>query len=155
MSIVRVEVETDSWEAREADSSDSWDRGDTEGHVAGVVAFELKDAKRPHVGTGSCGEKELPVRVGSRVWAVVAQYSTGDTFGRDGGQAQLLDVFASEDEAEGLLKACEEWNAKPSEGWIQAPFEYAGTAYYTAWTGYFESLDWIRVWPVVVGRARR
>lgn len=158
MSVIRVEAGTDSWTSRHGDPDDPWDRDDTEGHVTGVEAFELRSSEKPpRIGTGSCGEKALEgVGRGDRVWAVVAQYSTGDTFGRDGGQAQLLDVFASEAEADGLLAACDDWNAEKSanDDWrwwdepvkarkprVQGPLVYQGTEYYTSWTGYFEALD--------------
>lgn len=81
------------------------------------------------------------VKVGDVAYLVWAQYSTGDSFGRDGGQYTLLDVALTREEAEVAKKFYDEATHDGS---------YGAKAPYLPWFGYFESLDFVRVDGLVV-----
>lgn len=81
--------------------------------------------------------------LGDTVHVVVAVYSTGDTFGRDGGQTQVLDAFTDVDKANALRSKA----ASVSE---EFNFTHDGKAYPAPWVGYFEHLDSVEVWGVEV-----
>lgn len=150
MARVVVTAETRTWETRPADPSDSWDNGDTAGEVTNVVAF-LEATEVSYYGE-SHGKELGDVKVGDTVYAVVADYESGCTFGRDGGHASVLDFFTDPDEAREFAALA----VKPdSEGrnWrgdstkvCGYSFEYKGQNYHRAWVGYFESLNSLDVW---------
>ena len=138
MTQVVVSAETESWTTREVDPNDSWDVGDTDGRVSNVVAF----IERAHGYYGDSHGKDIPdAKIGDTVYAVVADYSSGCTFGRSGGHAQVLDFFTTGDEAMDLAVAAR--NLKSSDGY---GFAHNGVEYYTHWLGYFESLNSVDVW---------
>ena len=110
-------------------------RGATGGAVTNVIAF-IEDEHRHYYGDSH--GKELDALPGDMVYAVVASYSTGDTFGRDGGQAKVLDFFQNSDLAERLREV-----ARTNSDYN---FEFEGETYYAPWIGYFERLDKIEVW---------
>lgn len=118
-------------------------RGETSGHLTNVIAA-VEDERRYSYGDGHV--KDLDVNPGDTVYAVVVVYETGDSFGRDGGQTKVLDVFTDAEEAAALAqKATEHDSNKDGYG-----FQHNGVDYYTPWCGYFESLDSIDVWDVQV-----
>lgn len=146
MPKIAVSAHTETWTAREADPDDRWDQGDTEGQVANVTAYV--DTSNTHSYGESVG-KELDVKIGDTVYAVVADYSSGSTFGRDGGHAQVLDVFTTEDEAAALLEAAR--NIPESADFsARYGFEHNGVHYFRSWVGYFESLNSLDIWSVIV-----
>lgn len=150
MARVVVSAETRTWETRPRDPSDSWDNGDTAGEVTNVVAF-LEPREVSYYGD-SHGKDIEGADIGTTVYAVVADYESGCTFGRDGGHASVLDFFTDPAEAKALAEAA----LKPdSEGrnWrgdkekvCGYSFEYNGQTYHRAWVGYFESLNTLDVW---------
>ncbi len=146
-----------------ADPDDDWSRDSTSGYVSNVTAREAKEFE---VGafqwyTESWDGELEGVNVGDTIYAVVADYETGDTFGRDGGNAQILDVFATQEEAEGLAAAAlqKETRALPAYSeWRRGydySFTYNGKEYHRSWAGYFEHLQSLDVWEVVVGGGRK
>lgn len=145
MKIV-VSAETEITSVREADPDDPWDSGDTSGHVSNVFAFPDKSNGHHY---GASVSRDLDVKPGGTVYAVVADYESGDTFGRSGGHADVLDVFATEEEAAALLEAAQ---APPESADFRArySFEHNGETYRRAWVGHFESLNSLDVWDVVV-----
>lgn len=149
MTEIRVVVETSEWQSRPADPSDKWDHGDTRGQVDNVYA-ELASAPE----SSSWYSKELvkdlgDVKPGDSVYAVVVDYESGDTFGRWGGYAQIMDVFSTLEEAEGLYRECVA-HAEQTVKRIAQGVEYAGKSYYVAWDGHFESVNDIEVWHLVI-----
>jgi hypothetical protein len=138
---VEIMVDTMTYETRPADPDDQWDRGDTGGYVRDVRARWVPEADKIHYRAEAF---DVPAGVGSTVYAVVAQYESGDTFGRHGGQYQVLDVLADVESADALARAAE---AVPRS---QFTLRHGGKDYYVSWTGYFESLDWVRVMPLIV-----
>lgn len=149
MTRVVVSAETRTWETRPADPDDSWDNGDTAGEVSNVVAFI--EGQEVHYYGDSHG-KEIPgAQVGDIVYAVVADYESGCTFGRDGGHASVLDFYSDRESAEALVKA-----ALTPDGQIERygqtvdqfgyGFTFNGENYSRSWEGYFESLNSLDVW---------
>lgn len=144
MPKIVVTAETERWTSRPADPRDSWDSGDTEGRVTDVIAYIESRTDRSHYGGSVCVDLDVPL--GGTVYAVVADYSSGDTFGRSGGHASVLDAFATKDEAEALA------DALTVEGDWSYSVEHNGKRYYRAWAGYFEELNDLAVWTCTVRR---
>jgi hypothetical protein len=145
MKIV-VSAETEVHTTRNPDPTDSWDQGDTAGHVSNVFAFLDKSTGHYY---GDSVSRDLNVTYGDTVYAVVADYESGSTFGRSGGHAQVLDVFTTEEDAAALLEAAQA-NPKTDAYQEKYSFEHNGVTYHRAWVGYFESLNSLDVWDVVV-----
>lgn len=134
MTQVVVSAQTESWTTRRADPDDSWDIGDEDGRVTNVVAL-LSDTEHNYYGDSH--GKDIPdAKIGDTIYAVVADYTSGCTFGRSGGHAQVVDFFTDPEEAAELAAKC------ISGG-------YDG---YQAWTGYFESLNSLDVWDIQIKR---
>jgi hypothetical protein len=145
-----VSAETETWHSRLRDPDDEMDNGDTDGRVSNVTAWQDMSGKE-YYSYGDSASADLPVKLGDIVYAVVADYSSGDTSGRSGGHAKVLDVFATPEEAEGLLKAAK---ADPVSSRFQDRyrFEHNGKEYTRVWMGHFEELNSLDVWDVAVGR---
>lgn len=149
MTRVVVSAETREWTTRERDSSDSWDQGDTAGEVSNVVAW----LEGQEVGYyGDSHGKDIPgVQLGDTVYAVVADYESGSTFGRSGGHASVLDFFTDREEAKALADAALKPDGKEDRWGRQVDkFEYSFTHnnqnYHRPWVGYFESLISLEIW---------
>lgn len=149
MTRIVVTAETNTWTTREPDPDDRWDSGDTAGEVSNVVAFVEQEKVHYY---GSSHGKDLPgINVDDMVYAVVADYESGSTFGRDGGHAQVLDVFATAAEAQDLADAALKPDRK-EERWgrmvdvFDYSFTHNGKNYSRAWVGYFESLNRLDIW---------
>lgn len=141
---VIISAETETWVTRERDPNDSWDCGDTEGRVSNVRAIIKTDThSTEYWGASIC--KEFPDET-NMLYAVVADYSSGSTFGRDGGHASVIDAFESEDDAKELCGIAKKVNRS------QFSFDYykTGKSYSASWTGYFEYLNSIDVWQVPI-----
>src|SRR5262245_3104329 len=95
---VKITTETRSYVARPGDPNDEWDRGDTGQELTNVSAhFTDEEVDTDSVYHGSVFAVE-PNGAGY-VYAVIAIYSTGDTFGREDGQVAVMDVFSASKEA--------------------------------------------------------
>lgn len=141
---ILIDTETRTWTNRERDESDEWDNGDTGSEVSNVTA-RLTDRDVTDYSDDSI-VRELPVGPGDTVYAVVADYESGSTFGRNGGYASVLDVFTTEIEAAALALA-----AAQEPGDDRYAFTYNGETYYRSWEGYFDRLQSMDVWVLVVG----
>lgn len=149
MTRIVVSAETRTWTTRERDTSDSWDNGDTAGEVSNVVAF-IEGQEVSYYGDSH--GKDIPgLKLGDTVYAVVADYESGCTFGRDGGHASVLDFFATGEEAKALADAALKPDGK-EDRWGRSvdrfdySFDFNGETYHRAWVGYFESLNSLDVW---------
>jgi hypothetical protein len=146
MASIVISVDTWTKSVGGYNPDDSWSRDSSEGGISAVHARTLREGEDEHsYYYGMSWQGELDVLPGDTVFAVVAAYTTGDTFGYDGGNAQVLDAFVYDDRAKAyeLQKAAE----KATYG----GFTFYGKEYYPNWVGYFESLDSLQVYPVVVG----
>lgn len=144
MTYVVVGTEVSSYMTRQPDPTDDWDCGDTEGHVENVTATLVQELQ-PYYGD-SLG-KEFPdhVGVGTTLYAVVADYTDGCTFGRTGCQGKVVDVFEDPDEAAAL--------ARVAHATTDYSFTHNGKEYSANWVGYFEHLQALDVWAIVVNGA--
>lgn len=151
---ITVEAATETWLTSQADPGDEWSRDSTAGRVTDVTARENPTAS--DYSSSDEWNGELDVAVGGTVYAVVADYESGDTFGRSGGYAQVVDVFTDSAEADALLAAARAYSEDKK---IQSGLEHNGKTYYASWTGYFESLNSLDIWSVRVqpkdGRPKR
>lgn len=86
------------------------------------------------------GEFELDVEIGDTVYAIVAVYDTGDTFGRDDRRRIVLGLFDRLEDAEIVHEKYQAFvpHDHRSERITAWGFEHNGTHYYVPWLGYFE-----------------
>ena len=114
MKFIQIEVEKQTWETSTPDPEDEWDRASTDGSVQ-IVGAKLSENQSYNA---------IPVnddfKKGDHIYLVWAQYSTGDSFGTDGGQYEICSIFKNSYEA---IKEKER----------------------LAWTGCFESLNFVKV----------
>lgn len=151
MNKIVVSAETVTHVTRSGDINDPWDADDTDGYIENVVAY----VENPDINVWNYGSslgKEMDIDAGDTVYAVVVNYRTGNTFGTDGCNASVLDVFDSADMAEGLISA-----ALADDGdegrYGRYSFTYEGKEYSRCWEGYFESLNSIDVWQLIVRKS--
>lgn len=145
MPCIRISVETQTWETRPADPTDEWDCGDEAGRVSDVYALYIGD-KEPDDITYRSEDFPAIARPGQYIYVVVVDYESGNTFGRAGGYYQVLDIFRSIEEASELALAAE----RVQRGDMSFQFSFKDQTYYVSWTGYFESLNEVKVWCVMV-----
>lgn len=145
MPCIRISVETQTWETRAADPSDEWDAGDEGGRVVDVHALYLPNGTPDDITYRS---EDFPAiaKPGQYIFVVVVDYESGNTFGRAGGYYQVLDIFGSIDEASELAMAAE----RVSRNDMSFQFSFKDQTYYVSWTGYFEALNEVKVWCVMV-----
>lgn len=140
---VIVNTETRVWSTRAADPTDRWDQGDSAGEVTNVSASITERERADGWGDDYLiKEFEEDIPPGTPLFTVVADYSSGSTFGRSGGYAQVLDVFTSKDEAIALGQAAKTSGERDYE------FFYEGKNYHRSWVGFFERLQSLDVWQV-------
>lgn len=156
---LEVVVQSHCWTTRYAER-DEWDRDDT---CTSHDVVGLRVAKK-----GSWATYTVPVgfvpEPGVEYYVVCAQYSTGDSFGRDDGRGfEVVGVYRKEEVAKENVRRIEEHDdtytrlhGYSSNRLTKAPKgyeEYSVTLktddgkkhkLHTPWTGYFESLDWVR-----------
>jgi hypothetical protein len=127
MTHLKFEMDVDTWVTREGDPDDRWDRASTDGSVtAASCRLTQKDEYNSLPVDGE-------VNTGDKIWLVWAQYSTGDSFGSDGGQYELC-------------KACKtEVEALAEVDRLQGITDYS-----VPWNGNFENLDFIKAEEMVV-----
>jgi hypothetical protein len=123
------------------DPEDRWDRASTytSWRVEGV---ELSDSDKYQA-----MQVDFPVKIGDKVWALYAVYSTGDSFGHDDGRnLELISFHKKESVArsnyETLIKR------KPGDVKFSAKIKTDSGKqidFYVPWDGYFESLDYLEL----------
>ena len=120
-------------------------RGSTNGRVTNVTAAVSARESTARQYGGESLVKEMPdVGPGDTVYVVVVGYTSGDTFGRDGGHTAVLDAFTDADAAEELMKAAADDMGRDYK------MTHNGVEYYCPWVGYFENMEEINVWEVTV-----
>lgn len=127
MTWLKFDVDTTTWVTREGDSEDEWDRDSTDGSV------EILSCKLSDIDAYDSLPIDFSATVGDEIWLVWAKYSTGDSFGTDGGKYELCSVFQDEQSARKEEKRLEEV-----------------TDYSVPWTGFFEDLDYVTVERMVI-----
>lgn len=149
--MIQIIVHTTEHETSEADPSDPWDRPNTAVEVAGVSA--IKTPQRVEVGyRGWHGNDTFDVEPNEYgvVYAVIARYSTGDTFGHDAGRVQVMDVFDNNEDAAALTEALEQSERDKSQDVVDFELKHGERDYYLPWLGYFERLENVDVHPLRV-----
>lgn len=139
MSTIEVNYWRNQYVTAKADPEDDWDRDNTAADW-GINSISVKDKN---------GYRDLTVNFDIEedvpYYLVVADYGTGDSFGRDDNQLEFIDLFQDEDTA---------WKARKE---IMAAKDY--TAHWTRddgsrascscpWEGYFEHLNDITIHKV-------
>lgn len=137
MTNIKFEVDKMSWNVGGYDPDDEWSRDSYDGSVSIVGA---KIVKKDEYDVLSAKHE---FSVGDVCYLVWAQYSTGDTFGRDGGQYELLEVLSTRGDAEKQKEIYENLTDRRSDVVGQA-------IGYVPWLGYFESLDFVRIEELVL-----
>lgn len=151
MSRVKVVAETNEWVTRDADPDDKWDHGDTAGSVSNVYAELTDEAEGEWSYHGELVKELGNLKPGDTVYAVVVDYESGDTFGRSGGYAQVMDVFDDMATAEGLYRECVAYHERDKRAAkVVQGVQFLGRDYYVSWDGYFESVNDIEVWQLVI-----
>lgn len=91
---IKFEVDDYRWVTHEADTEDKWDRGSTDADVSICSATVV-----PKDGYDTLAAPE-GIKEGDMIFLVWARYGTGDSFGSDGGQYELLEVCKSAEDAQ-------------------------------------------------------
>jgi hypothetical protein len=148
--MIQIIVETTEYETSEPDPEDSWDRADTAMEVVGVSAIRVSG--RVEIRHGWYGNDTFDVEPNEHgfVYAVIARYSTGDTFGHDDGRVQVMDVFDNNEAAAALTVALECSERDKDQTVVDFELKHGGREYYLPWVGYFEHLENVDVHPLRV-----
>lgn len=121
-------------------------RGATKGRITNVTAAVSSQAQKDRSYGGESLVKEMPgILLGAVLYVVVVGYTSGDTFGRDGGHTCVLDAFTDPDKAKALMDAVAE--TKQDSDYR---LTHNGVEYYCPWVGYFEHMEEVNVWEVTV-----
>lgn len=141
-----VETSQYSYTTRSGDVHDEWDRDDTDTNWDfGDIYFELGTTNRK-----SYGDLDIIVSKEdaeqTETYAVIAVWSTGDSFGHDSGRcAEIISVHHDYDEANNAKETLEGIGEK-DKNVNKIPL---GNGYfvpgYVPWFGYFESLCYVTV----------
>lgn len=156
---IKIILETRHYTLNDGDDpSVEWGNRDTDvTELESVYASLTGDTAEPgrYWGSREVATFNLDAGTGDTVYAVIAQYSTGDTFGRSEGLVSVMDAFSDLDEAKNLVEQLTRKPDKKDKGRI-TEFERTvnGKKYYLPWVGYFEHLDMLRVHAVTVGGER-
>jgi hypothetical protein len=124
---VKFDIEQDNWVTSEAYADDEWSRDSHDGRTTITGATRVE--KDGYDTVGFIGD--LPPS--TRIFLIWAQYGTGNSFGRDGGQYELLEVCVTEEFAYDRKKHYE-----------------AVTDYSVPWNGYFEWLEGVHIETFVI-----
>jgi hypothetical protein len=149
--MIQIIVDTSEYETSEPDPEDSWDRANTATELKNVSAIVI--TKRVEVGyRGWYGNDTFDVDAnsGDLVYAVIARYSTGDTFGNDDGRVAVMDVFSNVEEAATLTEALECSERAKDSAVVDFELKHGEREYYLPWVGYFEQLENVDVHAVRV-----
>lgn len=134
MAYVKVNADCQIWSIGGEDPDDEWSRDSTDGSVT-VLSISEVDEKDYH---DIC--VPFDVVPGKDYYLVWAQYTTGDSFGYDGGWSEFVDLFQTEEKAESARVCLDDVSC-------QTYLRDDGTEIhiYRPWAGYFESLDRLEI----------
>lgn len=120
---VNFDVNVYTWVSEEADPYSCFSRDSTSGSVSINGAKIVKEDGYDVLGIDD------NLHEGDTIHLVYATYSTGDSFGRDGGKYELLEICLTREEAESRRVYYDTSN-DPS----------------LPWNGHFESLEYVNVY---------
>jgi hypothetical protein len=114
---IKFDVTENRYNTSERDPHDEWSRASTDANVAVNSATKVDED-----GFNTLGIDD--VAIGDTIFLLWATYYTGDSFGSDGGNYELLEVCKTEDEAH-----------------ERELFYRCVTDYSVPWNGYFNGLE--------------
>lgn len=142
-------------------TEDIWDRDDTATDHS-IRGIEVVDDSSYYDLTVS-----FKVSPGEQYYLVYVNYDTGDSFGRDEGRVEWIDLFKSAELADDLAKKIAEdkrqypnFFSNNEEGTWSHQLTYTldngeeASLYTATWKGYFEHFNYVEVVPVSVGSRR-
>lgn len=151
---IRAIDESQTFVTEHADKSDDWDRDNTKTthYIRGIQIVEEKGYK----------DLEVPFEVvrDKDYYLLYVLYRTGDSFGRDEGQIELIGLYQTHEAAEKNAKAIRAHYEARRNNYSSSGLLYLTTEggnkfeLYTPWIGYFESLEDIIVKSVRLGDSR-
>lgn len=154
---MKVVVNVDAWSRETYRSPEAYGDWSAEGGINGVSVRRSQMSDYRVV--------DLPeAKVGDYVFPVVAHYGTGDSFGhQSGGDYQVIGVYTTVEKADEVKALCELYTndkiaydefVREQQGLTKRSINERvdqglvidGVDLYPYWTGYFESLNEIKVW---------
>lgn len=133
-----IRIYDNSWMevTRKCDNDDEWDRDDT-AITHSIQGFSVLEGA---VGYGDLLTSLKEIKLGKPYFLVYVLYDTGDSFGRDDGQIEYINLFESEDLAEELVRKIEDDSKNEAYNSIEYTLDNGETRefYNGAWKGYFE-----------------
>lgn len=156
---MKIKIDVDAWERETHREPGNYGDWSAEGGINGVSAHRVS----PDTTAGRGGVYDMPeTEVGHYVFAVVAHYGTGDSFGyQAGGEYQVVGAYTTAEEADEAKRVCDLYSTDKvgygefvrkqqglsrSKASVSPSLVVHGQAVYPRWDGYFESLNEIRVW---------
>jgi hypothetical protein len=127
MNYIEFEVKTTRYTTYQGNPDDQYDRDSTDADVTILSASLVDDDKFNVLGT------DEECNIGDKIYLVWATYSTGDSFGSDGGQYELLSVTKDKQTAE------------EKEAYYGNIDDFS-----VPWIGYFESLEGIHITEMIL-----
>ena len=88
VTYVKFDVRVETYNTGGYDPEDEWSRDSSSGEVS-INRATISNDNYYHNRLGI----EADLKVGDIIYLVWAQYTTGDSFGNDGGQYELIQVF--------------------------------------------------------------
>ena len=146
MTQIKIVYDRHSYVTRRGDPNDRWARDDTDADTT-IKGIEVV---RDHDYFDITAPFEIDInKTYILLWAI---YSTGDSFGHDGGQVEFIDLFESQTLAAQAAQEIE----KQSDSYSVTYTREDGneTSFASPWHGYFERLQEVRLDVVRVTRLR-
>jgi hypothetical protein len=136
MTNIKVEYDAHMYVTRKGDPDDMWDRDSTDGDVyvngIRVVDDSYRDVSVP-----------FDVDDDHNYYLLYAVYTTGDSFGSDGGNTEWIDLFRTRAAADAAKKSIEETTGSFSASYTRD--DGTDIKIHIPWDGYFETLDELTV----------
>lgn len=141
MSYVYPIYSIDRFVTRNCDPNDEWDRDDT---AASIDILGIRVSTTNGYGSIPVDFEIDPAKTYYLLWA---DYDTGDSFGRDGNQLEIIDLFETETAA---MVAQQELLSTAENKYSTKYTRNSGSkiTYYKPWEGYFEYLNALNISPV-------
>jgi hypothetical protein len=155
--LIELESEYENTGGRVDDDEWSRDSSRTTNNLGEVTALDAKESLAYSLKNGDFPNCDLvvgaEVEPGDIVYIVWAEYTTGDSFGTDYGQYELIAAFVDEEKAKKCAKACKDFEENQNSTYLDSDryslkVELDNGQTYTVhvpWTGYFESLERVHV----------
>lgn len=145
---VFINVRSSSSITRWADRNDDWDRDDTyTDHT--INGISLSQGNSFSYESMMACFRPTP---GEVYYLVYANYDTGDTFGRDQGNIDFVDLYTDETLAWDMARMLER-EAKEGQWVYNVTMQNGNTyKYYAPYVGYFDNLNYVRVEAVLCER---